>query len=737
MTAAPRWSLRCASLVLWAWASVAADSSRAQAPEAPADDGVFITVSNPITSEVYNRVRNLAEEARGAKAGRVISRIIFDFNPNGRESSSPDFGPAYDLAKYIKNLHNLTTVAYVHQKATRHTVLPILACKELVMGGPETAWIGRIVDDPKKPLEPQEARAYEQFAGEARWAVVQKMFDPNVELMKGRRNNAEFYFDKRRQADAVAVGVVGGELVMPAGDLAFLNSDEAVRYGLCKLNNKPQRRQVAEAYGMSPASLRLDPLRGKSPVARALSFKGEINTSFVESMTRRINRAREDGANTFFIRFSDDFGGGNIETARALADKLRAMTNDEARPVQLVAFVPFRGPDSAIFVALGCSDIVMSEDATLGDFSDRMGLGQDPRRRANADRNLNAIKLNLRELLESTDRDPVLAEGLLDPDAELYRVRTKKGPFERRLIAGDELAKDQQIADPHWQVEQQLKHKGKAWVLDGKLAKELGVARHVVKGRELPDVYAEYGIEAQSVRELSPDWLDQISSFLRHPAVRFFLVVLGVTCLILEVKIPGATAPGVIAAVCFVLFFWAHFMAGGPIIILAALLFVLGLVLIGIEVFVLPGFGFVGVSGILLMIVGLGLATVERMPQSQSDWLNLGAQFTQFGLGMLVALFGALILARYLPNIPVANRMVLPPPSEKVDGTEDPSLPGVEQAVALLGAFGSAATDLRPAGMARFAEQYVDVVTDGSFIPAGARIQVIEVEGTRIVVKEV
>jgi membrane-bound serine protease (ClpP class) len=81
--------------------------------------------------------------------------------------------------------------------------------------------------------------------------------------------------------------------------------------------------------------------------------------------------------------------------------------------------------------------------------------------------------------------------------------------------------------------------------------------------------------------------------------------------------------------------------------------------------------------------------------------------------------------------------MVLPPPGESTDGEEPPALPGVTQAAALLGAVGTAATMLRPAGMAMFGEQYVDVVTEGSFIPAGARVQVVEVEGNRIVVKEV
>src|SRR5262249_26338356 len=157
--------------------------TRGQERPQPPEDGIFVPVANPITSEVTNRIRNLCDEARSGKNGRTIAKIIFDFNLNGKEASSSDFGPCYDLAKYIRNLHNVMTAGYVHHKVSRHTVLPVLACKELVMGGADTSWIGRVIDDPKGKLDPQDARVYEQFAGEARAAVVEKMFDAGVELM--------------------------------------------------------------------------------------------------------------------------------------------------------------------------------------------------------------------------------------------------------------------------------------------------------------------------------------------------------------------------------------------------------------------------------------------------------------------------------------------------------------------------------------------------------------------------
>jgi len=107
-------------------------------------------------------------------------------------------------------------------------------------------------------------------------------------------------------------------------------------------------------------------------------------------------------------------------------------------------------------------------------------------------------------------------------------------------------------------------------------------------------------------------------------------------------------------------------------------------------------------------------------------------------IGMFVSVGFAFLIARYLPNIPYANRLILLPPSEQPGAdSEPPVLPGAALAASLLGAVGTSMTVLRPAGSVRFGEQFIDVVSDGGYIPAGVRVQVIEVEGTRIVVKEV
>ena len=108
----------------------------------------------------------------------------------------------------------------------------------------------------------------------------------------------------------------------------------------------------------------------------------------------------------------------------------------------------------------------------------------------------------------------------------------------------------------------------------------------------------------------------------------------------------------------------------------------------------------------------------------------------QYGLTFVAAGILVFIITRFLPHIPVFNHLMLTPPEDRVEA-EDDVLPGVGAAASLLGQVGTTTSMLRPSGLAHFGEKYIDVVTEGDFIPPGTPVQVIEVEGTRIVVKRI
>jgi membrane-bound ClpP family serine protease len=168
---------------------------------------------------------------------------------------------------------------------------------------------------------------------------------------------------------------------------------------------------------------------------------------------------------------------------------------------------------------------------------------------------------------------------------------------------------------------------------------------------------------------------------------------------------------------------------------LALLLFLLGLVLVGLEIFVLTGFGACGIFGIICMLAGLGLVTLDRVPQTGTEWVLLGVKVSQYLFAMMGSMALAFVIARFLPKMPYANRLVLSAPPDSNDAAS--ALPGAVEAAELLGAIGTTNTALRPAGVVRIGDKFVDVVSDGGFIPAGTRVQVIQVAATRIVVKEV
>ena len=128
-----------------------------------------------------------------------------------------------------------------------------------------------------------------------------------------------------------------------------------------------------------------------------------------------------------------------------------------------------------------------------------------------------------------------------------------------------------------------------------------------------------------------------------------------------EIDAGSPARPGIIAALAFILVFWAHSQYSGQTAILGGLIFLLGLVLILIEIFVLPGFGVSGILGILFMVGGIGLATFDKIPETGEEWTMFGGRIGQYFGALMAAVVVAVIFTRYLPNIPYMNRMVLLP----------------------------------------------------------------------------
>ncbi len=727
--------------------TAAAQGVRAQT--ADEHDGLFLTVPNPLDGQ-FDRIKGTIDEA--LRKGRKLQTIVFDFNPRGLPAGTTNFGPCKDLADYIHGLRlgqfqrPIKTIAFVHNRVSKHTVLPVLACDQLVMSDemdPATrqskARIGDVREGSEVPLDQSARTAYEKVAQNfASRALVFRMIDRNLVIRKvTTRDGAVLYLDddelakRPDKADlAVAAGIPPG---LDPGTGTF-DAEKARQYGLCKAIYN-SRIELARALRLPRRALSEDWLMGRAVVPWLIEVKGTLDSGKIDSLQRRIDRARGYNANLILLHL--DCEGGETASAYSLARDLSKLSDDRGQlPIKTVAWIPpGRALGAATFLAVGCNELVMGKDSVLGDFDYLNELqAKKPQERAEIIERLTKELKPKREMLVQLAKDqgypPALFEAMLDWNITLYRVRSKLDATDLRVVTEEQYNEDAKSKVPQWFNEGRLdKPEGQFFKLTAREAKILRLVDNI-EVNSLDDLYALYNLEASKVQVARDDWLDMMAEFFRQPVVQLALIMVGIIGMILEMKVPGTALPGIIAAICFILFFWAHSFIG-QYTLLAVLLFVLGVICIGVEVFVFPGFGVPGISGILLIVGSLVLVTLEKMPVTTEDWFNLGFKVTTFGAGMVGAVGAAIFLAWYLPNIPYANRLVLKPPGETL-------LPEGESAFAsFLGAIGVAETSLRPAGKARFGDDFLDVIAEGDFVNPGARVQVIEVEGTRVVVKEI
>jgi membrane-bound ClpP family serine protease len=645
----------------------------------------------------------------------------------------------------------------------------VLSCSDIVFS--ERGRLGEVAS-PGKQLNRVERIGYEEISrGRYPPALVRKMYDPNLEVIRaGDRYAASDEKPRPR-----------GETVPELSDheVILYNYALARKFGLCAQLPSASLDEVRVTYGLPRTNIQRTLDRS---VCWRIPVEGAITGELVEQTRRRIQRALRGQANLLILELK--CAGGDSAKAYELGQYLASLNENRGdHPVETIAYVTKQARNLAAFVAFGCNKIVMqledaedekdaedeeglSREARLGGFdlylrrdpslqplvkelTALQKRGIDPAKRAEAQAKLDAavaelaksLRENLSDLAGRQMYPTILAAGMLDPGLRIYRVERAVGASGQTFLSEKEFNADQNgprqwrsvgLVKP-WQG--QAKFENKPLTLTARQARDVGIAAAVVK--DFNELCKLEGVTPARVHEPGVEWLDGLGDFLRHPWTSVVLVMLGITCLILELKMPGVGLPGVIAAICFVLFFWAHSQLNGQITWLALLLFILGLVLIGLEVFVLPGFGVCGIAGTLLVLGSLGLVAYGHWPRSSEEWVSFGHKLAPFSVSLVCSLALVLVIARYLPHIPVLNRLMHRPVEESEDGESQPDIPLHAELQALLGAIGIAATPLRPAGKTQFGDSFIDVVAEGGYIMPGSRVQVIEVEGNRVVVKEV
>lgn len=249
---------------------------------------------------------------------------------------------------------------------------------------------------------------------------------------------------------------------------------------------------------------------------------------------------------------------------------------------------------------------------------------------------------------------------------------------------------------------------------------------------------------AKHLIRLDQNWSEGLVWFLTQWPVRYLLIAVFLVALFAEMTHPGVTLPGVIAAAALVA------LIAPPLLIDLANWWEIGAILVGIvlillELFVIPGFGVTGVAGILLLfggMVGTFVPAGGFFADSAAARQDLLYGVVTMVMSIATAGAGMYFLARNFKSLPVFNRLVLQDPDFD-EGSDEDMLAAMGGAVGgslKKGMTGLTITPLRPSGKAEFAGpgpevRLVDVVAEIGYIPAGARVRIISVSDFRIAVE--
>ena len=410
-------------------------------------------------------------------------------------------------------------------------------------------------------------------------------------------------------------------------------------------------------------------------------IEGMIDLGLAPFVRRVLDEADKAGAAAVVLRINTF--GGRVDAAVMIRDAL------VGAKVKTVAFIDKRAISAGALISLACHVIAIGDGGTIGAATPvQAGAGGT---QPTDEKAVSYVRKEFRSTADVRKRPPLIAEAMVDPDVVIPGV-IEKGKL---LTLTTAEAVEHKIAD--------------------------------FRADTLEDVLKQLKLEGAEVRHVSENWAEQIVRFLTHPVLSSLLMTIGMLGIIIELRTPGFGAPGALGISSLALFFWGHWLvrlAGWEEVLLVAL----GLTLLAVEIFVTPGFGVTGIIGIVALLAGLSLSLVGAGATIETI---VGA-IARVVMSLVIALAASIALLRFLPKLPFGRQLIL----ETGLGTAIGYASAPESDREWLGKTGTTVSPLRPAGIADIDGQRVDIVSQGEWIDSGAPVEVIRVDGNRIVVRE-
>ncbi|NND97060.1 MAG: nodulation protein NfeD, partial [Pirellulaceae bacterium] len=710
------------SVLLAVWLAVASlltPHHQAMAQGDDAKSGYLIEVPLPMGSqsstELLNQLTRLAESAPDGERITVVLR----YSAEGEAGEGTAFEDALKISRAITSakLRRIRVVSLVETSIVGHSVLPILASDSLILrrtGTIANATVGETTADETIALS---YRAIAAKRGLFPPPIVTALVDPGQELARiSKVGGGQIFAVGDELAEIRKSGQVLSEEVWSAPGVPLRLTSKQLREAKIAAGIVDSDEQAAELLDLA----KLNPVDGKRVDGEATGALLEIAGSIAPGRVRRwqsnlSGTLEGDDVNTWLIVI--DSGGGDIDQSATLA----GWFGSPEPPLRDVAgFIRGEARGDAALIALSCDPLYMSPDSTLG------GPGSDVVTQEDLDRYEEMID----QIARNTKRPAALIRGLLNRDLVVYRYINKK-TGRVRYSTEDDLVRD--AADPdaerdRWNREDEIDLSAG---LSAAQALELGLIDG--ESRSLEDMSRRIGLQSIPKAVTDRGIVRFVEKLGRSQALAFLLLFVGFVMMSAEANAPGLSIPGFLSMVCFALYFWIKFLAGTAEW-LELVLFAVGLMCIGIEIFVLPGFGVFGIGGLAMMILGLVLMSQTFVIPKNTYQIEVLTRGLWIAMGGAFGLIGGFVIIRMLfPHVPLFRGLVMDAPdADLVHEAEK-----LADFAHLEGQIGSTTTPLMPSGKAQFGNDIVAVVSDGTAVAKGDRVRVIEIHGNRIVVEAV
>ncbi len=574
--------------------------------------------------------------------------------------------------------------------------------------------------EPIKDLARRKGKSPDLYAG---------LFDRDADLKLVTTADRQAHYVLAENLDAfVKANAVDPKDIQSAwdgGTRGVLKSLRAREEGFAKLRTD-DRTDIANVYHIDTKALSSDPTLLEEARPVWIAIDGKIDSIKEAYLRRRIDQARRERVNLVFFKINS--AGGLISAADNVATLIAGI-----KDMKTVAYIDDRATGVAALIPLACDDIVFRKDAQMGGIDQIVfgGRGQAEHLRPGQIESLTRRA----EVIAGQKGHPIaVAHAMVDPFAHVFQATNAETGAACLVLQSQLDSNPKQFLNPL-----SVKEPGNVLIVKSGDSSTFGLGQEVLNDEALKAIY---GLRGKTIRIDGPTWVDGLVTTLNDPFVSWVLLFIGVFMLILEIKMPGVGLPAITSALAFLLFFWSRYLSGTADQ-LEILLFLVGLVCLGLELFVFPGFGVFGLSGFLLIVVSIVMASHTFVwPTQDYEYRQMAGTLFQIVAVMAGVGISAALVGKYIPSLPIFNRMVLKPETYNGSELDDPTAKppadeGYESLAFLMGETGRTTTVLKPSGKARFGKLLVDVRADGYFIEPDRLIEVIDVQGMKVIVKPV